>query len=334
MLAAAAPTAVVADGRAGRLARIETTAPSRSWIAPGRFVMGTRPDDLELLQAECELTRSDSLARALRDDPCLAWASVLAVRSPREVWLDGYWVDRREVTVREYRACVHAGGCALAPLVEGDPSLLADALPQVNVTRGEAERFCAWRGGRLPTEAEWEKAARGTDGRTWPWGDDRRHDAWNHGMARVPVMAELDQAMRPGEDNTRLLGDPDPSDGWDGLAPPGHERGSDSPYGVSDLAGNVAEWVADALSVDGFDGLSTTNPMRGPDPRRDMAMIRGGSWRDPTFLGRVDVPHYLSMFITGELRAGYVGFRCVYTRTMPAVTAVPMAPSPPPPPTP
>ena len=72
MLAAAAPTAVVADGRAGRLARIETTAPSRSWIAPGRFVMGTRPDDLELLQAECELTRSDSLARALAP-PVRTW---------------------------------------------------------------------------------------------------------------------------------------------------------------------------------------------------------------------------------------------------------------------
>jgi formylglycine-generating enzyme required for sulfatase activity len=83
------------------------------------------------------------------------------------------------------------------------------------------------------------------------------------------------------------------------------------------MAGNVAEWVADAFSLDGFTDLPATNPLRLPDPGRDNAMIRGGSWRDPTFLGRVDLPHYISLHLEADTRTPYVGFRCVYTATEP-----------------
>ncbi len=322
---------VAAGRRGGQLARVEAPTPNRAWVPGGRFIMGTSPEDLETLGAECQ--QAQSLREFFRDDPCMVWLNVLAMRAPREVQVDGFWIDRREVTVREYRACVHAGGCALAPLLEGDPRYLADGLPQVNVTRGEAAAACRWRGGRLPTEAEWEKAARGTDARTWPWGDDpgpashdRRND-FNHGRPLVPAMAELDQVVRPTAANVRTLGEPDALDGFELLAPPGSLRASDSPYGVSDLAGNVAEWVADAFSLEGFNELPATNPLRLPDPGRDNAMIRGGSWRDPTFLGRVDLPHYIGLHIDGELRTPYIGFRCVYTATAPVAVQAP-APSP------
>ena len=326
-LAAASPSA--SGGRGGRLTRVEAPPPARAWVPSGAFIMGTSPEDLETLVAECQ--QAQSLRDVFQGDPCMIWVNVLAMRTPREVKIGGFWIDRREVTVREYRACVHAGACPLAPLLEGDPRYLADALPQVNVTKREAETMCRWRGGRLPTEAEWEKAARGTDARTWPWGDDPgpvdhdRRDDFNHGRALVPAMAELDQVTRKNAGNARVLGEPDASDGFELLAPPGSLRASDSPYGVSDLAGNVAEWVADAFSLEGLEGLPTIDPLRLPDRGRPSAMIRGGSWRDPPFLGRVDLPHYVGLHMQDETRTPYIGFRCVYATTV--TTAVQAAAS-------
>src|SRR5512134_3264010 len=93
-----------------------------------------------------------------------------ATGQAREVYVSPFLIDRREVTAAEYRRCVLAGSCDLTPLVAGDRRFIRDDLPVVNVTWFDAVSFCGWQGKRLPTEAEWEKAARGDDARRWPWG--------------------------------------------------------------------------------------------------------------------------------------------------------------------
>src|SRR5439155_18385940 len=89
---------------------------------------------------------------------------------PREVFVSAYWIDRDEVSVTDYRACINAGECDLDATVAGDDRYIQDGGAMVNVTWDDAQRYCRWRGGRLPTEAEWERAARGDGNGPWPWG--------------------------------------------------------------------------------------------------------------------------------------------------------------------
>ena len=86
------------------------------------------------------------------------------------VFLDAFWIDRTEVTNAQYRACVEAGACR-EPECWDDDDANAPNQPVVCLLRADAQDYAAWVGGRLPTEAEWEKAARGTDGRIYPWGN-------------------------------------------------------------------------------------------------------------------------------------------------------------------
>ena len=115
------------------------------------------------------------------------------------------------------------------------------------------------------------------------------------------------------------------SDGWQFVAPPGRMRWSDSPYGVHDMAGNVAEWVLDDFDVLVFSGLPAANPVR-LGPPGSPAMTRGGSWRDPPFSGRVDVPSYQSAFVgirplEPDARSVSIGFRCIYGGATPKSSA-------------
>ena len=194
-------------------------------------------------------------------------------------------IDVLEVTNAAWAECVDAGayktidtkGCqnwtlnGKVPFRRVPKSLLKKNRPVVCVSHAEASAFCEWAGGRLATPDEWEKAARGSDGYTLPWGT-----SWNPALAN---WGEQDLAR------TSIAGK---LDGHIDTAPVGsYTEKSLSPHGLHDIAGNVAEWVA----PEGEEGLTTA---------------RGGSWRSTPL--ELRVTHRL--FIKAEVRRTDVGFRC------------------------
>ena len=137
-----------------------------------------------------------------------------------EMYLEPYWIGKTEVTNAQYRACVNEGICEYEPL--RDLRAGRENYPVTNINNDQAERFCTWLGGRLPNEYEWEKAARGVDGRIYPWGD-----AWptvTNLLANIPLY--LDGSGR-GRD----------------LFPVGTFPNGQSPYGLLDMSGNAWEWM-------------------------------------------------------------------------------------------
>jgi len=168
-----------------------------------------------------------------------------------EVYLSGYWIDQTEVTNGMYAQCVNEGGCTRPDSAESSTrnsyygNSAYDNYPVIYVDWYQAEAYCEWVGRELPTEAQWERAARGTDGRTYPWGNKSP----NSGLANFD---------RNVGDTTEV-----------GRYPEGA-----SPYGTLDMAGNVWEWVADWY--DSYPSGSVTDP-QGPS-MGDYRVIRGGSW--------------------------------------------------------
>lgn len=159
-------------------------------------------------------------------------ASAFAPEKPAHtVYLDAYWIDRTEVTNTQYRQCVEAGTCP-EPEFWWNEELNGDNQPVLVPWEG-ARTYCEWVGARLPTEAEWEKAVRGTDGRTWPWGNE----------------------FEPNRAN--LSGD---EDGYGPTAPVGSFPGDVSPYGLLDAAGNAGEWVADWYDAQYYAHSPARNP--------------------------------------------------------------------------
>ncbi len=155
--------------------------------------------------------------------------SCVAANPPRRIWVSAFEIDETEVTAQAFARCVAAKGCderktrgpALAPMT---PAL---------VLFDQANRYCAWQGMRLPTEAEWEKAARGTDGRMYPWGNEPP----TCGSA-VLRSDPVDQSHPLVCKQTRSVAE---------IATHPQDR---SPYGAMDTAGNAAEWTSDLLVLD------------------------------------------------------------------------------------
>ncbi len=184
------------------------------------------------------------------------------------VYLDAFWIHQTEVTNSMYRACVEAGACSPSSVSSSrthkdyyDNEIFQD-YPVINVTYDAASAYCAWIGGRLPTEAEWEKTARGTDGRLFPWGNDEIQDDF----------ANLCDA------NCTNLDTPEfgLNDGYTEVAPVGSFPAGSSPYGAMDMAGNVLEWTSDWYVVDYYINSPYENPT-GP-ASGSKHPVRGGSW--------------------------------------------------------
>jgi formylglycine-generating enzyme required for sulfatase activity len=322
---------------AGHIVRVQAPERREVIVPAGQFVMGIEEDEVAELDQECRLAfelhepTQFPLPNGTHTSFCEMYTRELeemvdkiqlddATTVERRVYLSAFAIDRDEVTVADYRKCIATGACELDPLIAGDERYIVDAWPLVNVTWDEAQTYCRWRGGRLPTEAEWEHAARGDDDRRWPWGSTDRPADFNHGMARVPAMRELDRLAWAGIP-LQFLGDTDASDGTALIAPPGTYPWGEGPYGTRDQAGNVAEWTADALGgatstammtndlALGYRDLPSINPMREGRPG-DPRVVRGGSWRQPAFLARANVRDPYNALYVPDGRFTHIGFRC------------------------
>jgi formylglycine-generating enzyme required for sulfatase activity len=183
-------------------------------------------------------------------DYCSTWE--MLEKPLHTVYLDAFWIDQTEVTNAKYARCVNAGACQPPGKTNSQNHKLyygedqfAD-YPVIWVDWNQADAYCKWAGRQLPTEAQWEKAARDTDSRTYPWGEEIDCQKANYNACVG--------------DTTRV----------------GSYLTGASPYGVLDMAGNVSEWVADWFSASYYGSSPKRNPT-GPNSG-DAKILRGGSW--------------------------------------------------------
>lgn len=259
-------------------------------VPAGPFVRGSSSAELRAAKVMC---------RAHAGEPCAeSWFSSEAPQ--REINLDAFWIDRAEVSMRQYERCLSAGACGLPahfqgvcqswvrgrwqaiPRTAAIDTLGRGTLPVTCVSWRDAEAYCAWAGKRLPTEAEWEKAARGTDGRVFPWGN-----------------------APPTCDHAIYHSDQGQGCGRDGTASVGQRPEGASPYGVLDMAGNAAEWVVDVEDPKFYEAAPANAPVRRGEPNANR-VIRGGSWSSrPSMLRAANRGGFNPEHINA-----YTGFRC------------------------
>lgn len=193
------------------------------------------------------------------------------------IMLDAYWIDRYEVTYGAYMAFVETTGHRkpISRYVKNFDKLSAPTQPAVYASWEDADEYCRYRDARLPTEAEWEKAARGPHGLLWPWGNQDKPAAAN-------------------------TGNPDPFE----FPSPGASFSQDqSSYGAYDLAGNVMEWASDWYQEDAY-ATSSANP-KGPSSG-NYKVIRGASWGTTGTETRLTV----RLKMVPDFRDTTIGFRC------------------------
>jgi formylglycine-generating enzyme required for sulfatase activity len=223
-------------------------------ISAGNFSMG---EDVEVVMSVCQ-----KMDDPYSGEPCEP--SVFEEEAPRHTrTLDDYYIDKYEVTNAAYASCVQAGVCDPPDNVSsftrsqyyGNP--IYEDYPVIFVSWWDAKTYCEWREARLPTEAEWEKAARGTDGRLFPWGHSFEGTAMNFCDKECPLE----------------WGNEKYNDGFADTSPVGNYPEGSSPYGVMDMAGNVWEWTSDW-----FDVYPGGDPYGDEHFGNSFRVIRSGSW--------------------------------------------------------
>lgn len=262
------------SSRTGSVSVLRTPGSEMILIPRSTFEMGSQPMELQLVMEACK--------REPRGTQCDArlFSHEMAAHS---VTLSSYWLDRTEVTVQAYARCAEAGLCEPVPYEQGATRFNRPDYPVVLVSWNDATNYCAFVGKRLPTEAEWERAARGLIGRRFPWGQHYAPRRTNHGKLAIDAH--------------------DGSDGYSEVAPVGSYFDGRTPDGFDDLAGNVSEWVSDAYE-DAYEAMPASDP-RGPSTG-NFRVIRGGSYLDamPWLRGAA------RSFRGPGARETTIGFRC------------------------
>ena len=255
------------------------------YVPAGEFRMGSTDEEIDDIYNECY----DDI-----EMPCQReWFE--SEMPAHNVYLDDFWIDQTEVTNKKYQMCMEEGGCM--PLMSNESytrdsyfgNSIYDNFPVVYVDWHMASAYCEWAGRRLPTEAEWEKAARGTDGRVYPWGK------------KLPSGGLLNfSSIR--NDTTEV-----------GSYPAGA-----SPYGALDMAGNVQEWTADWYDK-GYYSISPVENPQGPSSGEYRA-IRGCGWGDSVDFTLRSTSRGGDKPVLPSLRF-YLGFRCAASDTLQMSTA-------------
>ena len=247
-------------------------------VPAGKFPMGSDQHEIDQLMA------------IMRSFPQQLRERVTDQTPKRQVHLDAFYIDVYAVTNARYTKFTQATR-RMAPRLANDAKFNAPQQPVVGVTWRDAEAYCTWAGKRLPTEAEWEKAARGSTGLVYPWGNEFDGTRLNYCDKRCSF-AWKDTAVDDGHATT---------------APVGSYEAGKSPYGLYDMAGNVWEWVADWYEEHYYQHGEARNPT-GP-AMGNHKVVRGGGWFVLAPFTRTPTRQHFEIHYWGD----NIGVRCALT---------------------